>query len=278
MMKIPTDQREAATARGQCPLRRPPSRLRRRFAAAAVLALFASGPVLADEAGNDPRVVVREFTDEAVAVIRDRDASPEQRRNHMRCLMDKAFDIDTIARLALGHHWNDATPAQRREYANLFGGMILESTILRLETVRERIAVHYGSSTDTIFDTLKVRITGFQQMDDRDSLVVTEIQILDLPPHQISYRVRTRSVDVKIVNVIDAGMNMVVTRRSEFAAYVRQHGLEGLLARMRGTYREPEQAQDRCRDQASGNKGCNPLSIARSAAAVGRPTPEADSR
>ena len=63
--------------------------------------------------------------------------------------------------------------------------------------------------------------------------MVTAIRFPERPAVQIIYRVRSRNGELKIVNVIQSGLDLIVMRRAEFSAYVRTHGVEGLLSALR---------------------------------------------
>ena len=260
-VKTPLGRTCLRPGRRQRPWRRLPLRLGAWITAGAVLVLSAGGSVKADEVGSHPRAFIQNFASEAVAIIEDRESSREQRKKHMRHLLAQRFDLDTIARLSLGRYWRRATPAQRGEYTRLFSRLVLETYALRFETLREAIFVRNGNHKDRIFGSIKVRIKGIQRMDDQNSLVVTEIRVLDWPPHQIAYRVRSRNGDLRIVNVIEAGVNMIFTRRAEFASYVRGHGVEGLMAllRLRHGKSEPDWADT---GQTGDDKRGQPPSLA----------------
>ena len=232
-VKSPLGRTCLRTRRHQRPWRRLPLRLGAWITAGAVLVLSAGGPIKADEVRSHLRAFIQNLGSETVAMIKDRESSREQRKKHMRQLLAQRFDLDTIARLSLGRYWRRATPAQRGEYTCLFSRLVLETYVLRLETLREKIFVRHGNYTDRILGSIEVRIKGIQRMDDQDSLVVTELRVFDRPLHQIAYRVRSRNGEFRIVNVIEVGVNMIFTRRAEFASYIRGHGVEGLLALLR---------------------------------------------
>lgn len=263
-VKTPLGRTCLRTGRRQRPWRRLPLRLGAWITAGAVLVLSAGWPVKADEVRSDPRAFIQSFGNEAVAMIKDRESSREQRKKHMRQLLAQRFDFDTIARFSLGRYWRKATPAQRGEYTRLFSRLVLETYALRLEAIREAIFVRYSDHTDRILESLEIGIKGVQRMDDRDSLVVMEIRVLDWPPHQIAYRVRSRNGDLRVVNVIEAGVNMIITRRAEFSSYVRGHGVEGLLALLAARHGNPE-TDGTDTGQTGDDKRDRPPSLARTA-------------
>ncbi|MEE8152254.1 MAG: ABC transporter substrate-binding protein, partial [candidate division NC10 bacterium] len=143
------------------------------------------------------------------------------------------FDLDTIGRFVLGRHWRAATPAQRRQYVTLFRTFVLESYALRLESFRKTIFARFGDDAGEIFEALRVRILRVHRVNERDSLVTTEFGFPGRAPLHVAYRVRADNGAMKIVDGIAEGLSLLVTRRSEFAAVVKRHGVEGLLDRLR---------------------------------------------
>ena len=63
--------------------------------------------------------------------------------------------------------------------------------------------------------------------------MTTEIGLPGRAPLHVGYRVRADNGALKIVDVIAEGLSLLVPRRSEFAAVVKRHGVEGLLDRLR---------------------------------------------
>ncbi len=207
------------------------------FAACAMLVLAGAGTAQATRA--DPEAFVQALGDEALAVIKEPESSPARRKRHFRELLSENFDLDTIGRFVLGRHWRAATPAQRREYATLFRTFILESYALRFEALRETIFARAGDDAGRIFEALRVRILKVQRINERDSLVTTEIGLPGRAPLHVGYRVRADNGALKIVDVIAEGLSLLVTRRSEFAAVVKRHGITGLLGMLRAQSGNP---------------------------------------
>ena len=200
---------------------------------AACAVLVVAGAGTAQAARVDPGAFVQALGDGAIAVIKEPGSSPGRRKRQFRELLSENFDLDTIGRFVLGRSWRAATPAQRREYATLFRTFILETYAVRFEALRETIFTRAGDDAGRIFDALRVRILEVRRVNERDSLVTTEIGLPGSAPLHVGYRVRADDGALKIVDVIAEGLSLLVTRRSEFAAVVKRHGIEGLLAVLR---------------------------------------------
>ena len=202
-------------------------------AACAVLVLTGAGPGTAQAARVEPGAFVQALGDKTIDVIKEPESSPGQRKRHVRALLSEYFDLDTIGHFVLGRHWRAATPAQQRQYVTLFRTFVLESYALRLEIFRETIFARFGDDAGEIFEALRVRIIRVQRVNERDSLVTTELGFPGRAPLHVAYRVRADNGALKIVDVIEEGLSLLVTRRSEFAAVVKRHGVAGLLDRLR---------------------------------------------
>ena len=200
-------------------------------AACAVLAVAGAGT--AQAARVDPGTFIQALGDGAIAVIKEPGSSPGRRKRQFRELLSENFDLDAIGRFVLGRSWRAATPAQRREYATLFRTLILETYAVRFEALRETIFARSGDDAGRIFEALRVRIIRVQRVNERDSLVTTEIGLPGRAPLHVAYRVRADNGALKVVDVIEEGLSLLVTRRSEFAAVVKRHGVAGLLDRLR---------------------------------------------
>ena len=195
--------------------------------------LVVAGAGTAQATRVEPGAFVQALGDKTIDVIKEPESSPGQRKRHVRELLSEYFDFDTIGRFVLGRHWRAATPAQRREYATLFRTFIFETYAVRFEALRETIFARSGDDAGRVFEALRVRIIQVQRVNERDSLVTTEIGLPGRAPLHVAYRVRAGNGALKIVDVIAEGLSLLVTRRSEFAAVVKRHGVAGLLDRLR---------------------------------------------
>ncbi len=202
-------------------------------AACAVLVLTGAGPGTAQATRVEPGTFVQALGDKTIDVIKEPESSPDERKRHVRELLSEYFDLDTIGRFVLGRHWRAATPAQRKEYATLFRTFILETYAVRFEALRETIFARSGDDAGRVFEALRVRIIQVRRVNERDSLVTTEIGLPGRAPLHVGYRVRADNGALKIVDVIAEGLSLLVTRRSEFAAVVKRHGVAGLLDLLR---------------------------------------------
>jgi phospholipid transport system substrate-binding protein len=180
---------------------------------APIMAMTAARAGQAEDAAD----FIRNLGDETVATLAATDVSQDERIAKYQVLVERSFAMKTIARYVLGRNWRAATPEQQTEYLELFRAFVIDN---------------YASKLDSFSGTV-FRIVEAQALDEKDTIVSTEVQSPGNPPVLIGYRVRVRDGKYRIIDVIVEGVSLVATQRSEFASVVDRNGIEGLLELLR---------------------------------------------
>lgn len=126
----------------------------------------------------------------------------------------RTFDIALMARLSVGPSWANLTEAQRQQATESFG---------------RYISAIYADRFDS-YDGQKLEVTGEQPA---PSGVMVRSQIIKAngEPVKIDYMMRRNGDSWLISDIyLDGAISEVATRRSEFAAILRNDGIEGLIA------------------------------------------------
>jgi phospholipid transport system substrate-binding protein len=122
-----------------------------------------------------------------------------------------------IARLVLGQPYRQLSAQERSQYSELFEEFVLRTYSARLSSYAgERLEVARA-----------VPATG------DDFMVGSRITRPGAEPLLVDWRVRGEDGGFKIVDVIVAGVSMVVTQRSEFQSIVQSQGFKGLISTLR---------------------------------------------
>lgn len=140
-----------------------------------------------------------------------------ERREQLRVIFDQALDYETIAKYALGRHWDATGPDQRSAYVDVFRGYLLEIYTVQLG--------RYLGQT--------YRIVEEKQVSDALTLVSVEVEQPDDDAFMVDFRVGANGDGFKVVDVAVDGVSLIVAKRSEFGAVVRREGVEGLIDRLR---------------------------------------------
>ena len=126
----------------------------------------------------------------------------------------RSFDIASMARLSVGPSWASLTEAQRQQVSETFG---------------RYISAIYADRFDS-YDGQKLEVIGEQPA---PSGVTVRSQIIKAngEPVKVDYMMR-RSGDSWLISDIylDGAISEVATRRSEFAAILKNDGIDGLIA------------------------------------------------
>ena len=183
----------------------------------ALLALASWQGVRAEPSADAARTLIETVGEDVLVILRDASLSDQQKFDRLVELLEGPIDLDLVARLILGRHWRTASEAQRDEYLDLFRAFALHTLASRLDV--------YGGQD---FEVTGAKVVGRQ-----DALVSTRI-LSDGPPLPVDWRVRELD-DQRLVaiDVIVAGVSLIVTQRSEFGAVIERQGLDGLLAELR---------------------------------------------
>lgn len=165
---------------------------------------------------------VSEMANDGLSFLGNQSLTMAQKKARFQKMLDKSFDIKTIARFALGLYWKSASDKEKAEYMDLFEKMVVD-------VYARRFSEYNGQ---------KFEVTGAQKRGKKDFVVMSSI----LPPEgesgpevRVDWRVRNRNGDLRVIDIIVEGISMGQTQRSDFAAVIQkgQGQVEYLLAELR---------------------------------------------
>ena len=162
---------------------------------------------------------INKMGDEVVSILGDASLSKAQKTEEFRKLLNSKFDMATIGRFAMGRHWRSASKAQQSEYQKLFKDMIVN-------VYSSRFSEYNGEG----FDVVSARADG-----KKDFLVSSYIVPASGSKIKVDWRLRDRSGQFKIIDVIIEGVSMSLTQRSDFSSVIQRGGgdVDVLLGHLR---------------------------------------------
>ncbi len=196
------------------PAQRPRASKFGRKAAAVVLALAAwsnPGAAIAGSAGN----TVQSLYDSLLVTMRNGSALGESGRYaELAPVIRHSFDLPVMARLSVGPAWASLTQAQQQQVTESYGRYV--SAIYA-----DRFDGYHGQ---------KLVVTG-EEASVGGIMVRSKIVKADGDPVEVDYMMRQAGGGWLISDVyLDGTISEIATRRSEFAAIVRDQGVDGLIA------------------------------------------------
>jgi len=196
-----------------------------KFVCAALIAIvFAARPSIAaaDVQAGPASEFMRAVSDDSIRILRSTNLTKEERDARFRALLEERFDMPFISRFALGRYWQTATMQQREAYTSTFTEYVLQIYSARLRD--------YAGET--------LRVISERQAGERDIVVNTRIERPSREPLEAQWRVRDVDGSLRIIDVVLAGVSMIVTQRDEFAAIVQRQNVDGLISAMRARAEE----------------------------------------
>lgn len=166
-----------------------------------------------------PAAVVERFHAALIDAMRNaRVLGVRGRLQRLRPAMDAAFDLAAMARIAVGPPWSTMTPVQQAQLAQAFDDWSVATYANRFD----------GFANET-FTT-----EGMTTLRSGDQLVRTTLNRVNDTPVQLNYLLRQSAGGWRIVDVYLAGtISELASRRSDFAALLRDGGPDGLTAELR---------------------------------------------
>ncbi len=201
------------------------------------LLLAAVPPALAADAvpGPGPQELISDTAKRLlVALDADREAAksdPSRVGKLVEEILLPHFDTDYAARLVLGRHWRNASPAQRQRFIDAFYQSLLRN---------------YGSALAE-FTADRLSVLPFRgDTSEGQATVRTEVKRDDGTRVPVNYSMRATPSGWKAWDVTIEGISYVRNFRSDVGAEVDQRGLEAVIARLE---------QENRRQPTAGRKG-----------------------
>src|SRR5574341_1125003 len=134
----------------------------------ALVALAAVVPLLVarDAVAGAPTEQLRGSIDLVLKIVMDpelkKEARTAERRTRIRAVVNNLFDFTEISQRSLGRHWQARTPAEREEFVQLFGDLLEQSYIGKIEGYSEEKIQYTGEVIDGDQAVVKTRIVTKQ--------------------------------------------------------------------------------------------------------------------
>jgi phospholipid transport system substrate-binding protein len=183
---------------------------------AAVAAAFASPPAVG---ARSPRQVVSDLNDSLLGVLkRANDLDYQGRFDLLAPILRSTFDLEYMARQAVGRSFLDLEEPQRQTWYALF---------------KDYMTANYASRFDH-YSKQRFEILGEEA--GKNDTVLIRTQVIDPADENVdlSYRLRQSDGEWKVADVYLRGtVSELALRRSEYASVLKREGFDALTANIR---------------------------------------------
>jgi phospholipid transport system substrate-binding protein len=165
-----------------------------------------------------PDALARSVTDEVLAVLRaDTDIQAGNRKKVVDLVETKVlphFNFVRMTQLAVGRHWREASPEQRKLLVNEFRTLLVQTYAATLTAYRDQ--------------TIEYRPLRIQP-EDTDVVVRSLINQPGGKPVTVDYRMQKGDNGWKVYDVVVGDLSLVQSYRGSFNTEVQKGGIDGLV-------------------------------------------------
>jgi phospholipid transport system substrate-binding protein len=210
----------------------------RRRAAAAV-ALVVTLVLSHDGWAGPPTDQLRTQIDRVVKALEDpelkKDNKHKERRLFVRKIAEEIFDFNETAKRSLGRHWQQRTPAERKEFVDLFADLLERSYLSKIELYNGEKIVYLGDTTDGDHATVRTKLLTKQG---------TEIPV--------EYRMVRQGDRWIVYDVVIEGVSLIANYRTQFNKIIQTSSYQELVRKMKAKQAEFSDDQKRTSTTGSG--------------------------
>ncbi|MGH8643237.1 MAG: MlaC/ttg2D family ABC transporter substrate-binding protein [Gammaproteobacteria bacterium] len=174
-------------------------------------------------AASTAQEVVMTTSDQVIARLRSEQQGLANHPEKVYALIDEIvlphFDFVRMAALVLGKNWRATGKDQKIQFVREFRRMLVRTYSKALQNYTDEEIVYHPMHGDGSRGLVTVK---------------TEIVRAQGPAVPIDYRMHNRDGSWKVFDVVVEGISLVSTHRSEFDSAIRQGGIDGLIADLKG--------------------------------------------
>ena len=200
----------------------------------AVLALL----VARDAFAGVPTDQLRGSIDLVLKIVTDpelkKEAKTAERRKRIWTVVNQIFDFSEISQRCLGRHWQARTPAEKEQFIALFGDLLENAYITKIESYSGEKIQYPGDTIEGDLAIAKTRIVTKQG---------TEIPV--------DYRMLLKDGRWAVYDVSIEGISLIGNYRTQFNAVIQRSGYPDLVARLTAKRDERPGAREAGRQEAA---------------------------
>jgi len=168
---------------------------------------------------------VKKTVDEVVRIVSDKELKKPQnekmRHKELKTTIETIFDYAEMAQRCMGSHWKDRSPAEKKEFVQLFETLLENSYVGKIESYNQEKIVYLKETVDG--DNAEVK-----------SKVVTAKR----DEYTLDYRLLKKGGKWMVYDVVIEGVSLVANYRTQFDRIVRDKGYDELVLKLKSRSEE----------------------------------------
>jgi phospholipid transport system substrate-binding protein len=159
---------------------------------------------------------MRATVDKVLAILQDPLLNPEARKQDRRLqlqqVLNSRFDFAEMARRSLGSHWQGRTPKEQDEFVKLFGDLLEDSYLDKIESRVGEKFLYLHESQDGGFSEVGTKLIA----DKGEGFA-------------INYKLRSANGEWKVYDMVIENVSLVNNYRSQFSRILATASFDELL-------------------------------------------------
>ena len=169
---------------------------------------------------------VKKTVDGVIQIISDKElkkkSNEQRRRSAIKKSIATIFDSQEMAKRTLGKHWNSRTPAERKQFSDLFANLLENSYAGKIESYNNEKIVYTKETIDGDYAEVK-------------SKVITPKQ----DEYTLDYRLMKKDNGTWMVyDVVIEGVSLVSNYRTQFNRIISTNGYPELVKKLQAKSNE----------------------------------------
>ena len=171
----------------------------------------------------NPTEEVKKTVDEVVRIVADKEMKKNEtkRRQALKKSISAIFDYSEMAKRSLGKHWNVRTPAEKKQFAELFATLLENSYAGKIESYNNEKIVYIKEIVEEEFAEIKSKVVTAA----RDEFT-------------LDYRLFKQNGKWMVYDVVIEGVSLVSNYRSQFNKIITANGYDKLVKKLQSKNEE----------------------------------------
>jgi len=184
----------------------------RRFAVMIMTCVFLASTAFAGVTEN-----VKKTVDDVVRIVADKSLKKheQERRQTLKKAISVIFDYSEMAKRSLGKYWNQRTPAERKQFTDLFASLLENSYAGKIES-------YNNEKIDYLKETLDGNYAEVR------SKVITPKR----DEYSLDYRLLNENGKWMVYDVVIEGVSLVSNYRTQFNKIITASGYNELVKKL----------------------------------------------
>ena len=163
---------------------------------------------------------VKKTVDEVIATVSDKELKKKSNEQRRRAAIKKSiaavFDSQEMAKRSLGKHWNSRTPAERKQFSELFAALLENSYAGKIESYNNEKIVYTKEIVDGDYAEVKSRVITAKQDE-----------------YTLDYKLMKKDAGRWVVyDVVIEGVSLVSNYRTQFNKIISTSGYPDLIKKL----------------------------------------------